>query len=105
VHEDHRVALASGVHRHAVDPDEAHRGPPLGEAVLDGADAVDLDAHDVAVAQPARRLEAHAHAGGRAGGDDVAGVERDAARAGLDQRLDVEDHVARVAVLAQLGLR
>ena len=51
-----------------------------------------------------RRLEAHADARRRAGGDHVAGVERDAARAGLDQRRDVEDHVARVAVLAQLAV-
>ena len=54
--------------------------------------------------QPLRRLEAHADARRRAGGDDVAGIERDAARAGLDQRRDVEDHVAGAAVLAQLAV-
>src|SRR5205085_3512758 len=75
---------------------------PSFEAVLDRADAVDLDPHDVAGAEPLGRLEAHADAGHRAGGDDVAGKERDAARAGLDQRRDVEDHVFGRRVLAEL---
>src|SRR5690242_10788226 len=74
------------------------------EAVLDRADAVDLDAIGVAVDEPLRRLEAHADAGRRAGRDHVARAERDAARARLDERRDVEDQVARGAALAQLGL-
>ena len=44
---------------------------------------------------------AHADAGRRAGGDHVAGKERDAARAGLDQGRDVVDQVLGRAVLAK----
>src|SRR5436853_2797532 len=56
---------------------------PLGqEAVLDLPDAVDRHADDVARLQPARRVHAHADAGGRARGDHVARMQRDAARAG-----------------------
>src|SRR4051795_2644942 len=53
----------------------------LGHAVLDRAEALDLDAHDVAGGQERRRVEADAHARRRAGEDQVAGLER----AGLAQ--------------------
>ena len=49
---------------------------PLGHHwVLEHAQSFDLDAHDVAGAEPARRVEPHAHAGRRAGGHHVAGLE------------------------------
>jgi biopolymer transport protein ExbB len=53
VHEDHRITVAAGVHRHPVDVEEGHRSASLGrgEAVLDRADAVDL-AIDVVAAGP-----------------------------------------------------
>ena len=67
------------------------------DGVLERTDAVDLDAHAIAAAQVFRRVEADADARRRAGGDDVAGIERDAGRDGRDQGRDVEDQVARSA--------
>ena len=45
-----------------------------GDRVLDRAEPLDLDTHDVAGAEEARRVQAHADAGRRAGEDQVAGL-------------------------------
>ena len=52
-------------------------------AIFEATDAVDLDHDDVAVCQQQRGLAAIADAGGRAGQDQVAGLERGELR---DQR-------------------
>src|SRR5690606_11205568 len=48
------------------------------DGVAHGADAFDVGFNHVAGPQPFLRIAACAHAGGRARGDDVAGLERDA---------------------------
>ena len=55
---------------------ELTRGAALRIAVLDRAEALDLDAHDVARLEEARRVHRHADAARRAGEDKVARLER-----------------------------
>jgi hypothetical protein len=57
------------------------------KTVFNHADAVNLDAHDVAPLSGTAAASCHADTGRRAGRNHVAGVERDAARTGLDQCL------------------
>ena len=54
--------------------------------------------------QPFRRVKAHAHAGGRAHGDDRAGEQGHAAAELGDDIRDVKDHQIRGAVLPQLAV-
>ena len=84
VHAHHRIAAAFVLDGDAIESVKCHATT---RTVLDRADAVDLDAHHVARFQPLRRVEPHADAGRRAGRDDVARVQGDAARAGLDQHV------------------
>jgi len=64
------------------------------------AEVVDFEGDDVAGVEIARGLHAEADAGRSAGGDDVAGLEGHELREVVDQMRHVEDHRARVAVLA-----
>ena len=52
---------------------------PVDDRVLDRADALDLAADAVARLEEDRRVAEDADAAGRAGGDDVAGLQGDAA--------------------------
>src|SRR5262245_40068861 len=61
------------------------------DRVLEGAEAGDLEANGVPRLQHHGRLAREAHAGGRAGGDHVAGLERQDAREVADDVADVED--------------
>src|SRR5205814_1867865 len=61
--------------------------------VFDGADAVDLDAHDVAGLEIDGRRTKMSDTGGCAREDDVARLEREGGRQMLDLRRYVEDHV------------
>ncbi len=89
---------------HALDGEAAHRAPPpwilfrrsaaQAHRIFQHADAGELDLHRVAGLQVFRRVEADADADRRAGRDDVAGIERDAGRDGLDQGRHVEDQQA-----------
>ena len=83
----------------AADRDGGH-GRISRTRILEGADAVDLDPDDVAGLEVARRVEADADAGRRAGGDDVAGLQRHAGRDRRDDRRDVEDQEAGIRALA-----
>lgn len=77
---------------------------PRRHQVLEDADAVNLAAHDVAGREPARRVEAHAHTGGRTRGDDVARVERHDARHLSDDLGHPMDEVRRIGALARLAV-
>src|SRR4029453_11779365 len=77
-------------------------GGDLLDGVAERTDTFNLDAHAIAAAQEFGRVEADADSGWRAGGDDVAWIERDAGRDGRDQGWDVEDQVIGRRVLAQL---
>ena len=72
--------------------------------MLDRAQALDLDPHDVSVVQIARRVEGHADAVGRAGEDDVARLERDRLGDEVDELLRAEDQLVGVGVLALLAV-
>jgi len=52
--------------------------------------------------QEARRIHLGAHSGGRAGNENVARTQREHGADAFDEPGDVDDHVAGVAVLAQL---
>ena len=69
----------------------------LDHGVLERADALDLDADGVADLQQAlgERLAHGADPGRRAGGDHVAGLERERLREVRDLLEAVEDHLAR----------
>src|SRR6266508_1239826 len=69
------------------------------------ADMVDLGLHYVAGLHILRRIEAHAHAAGRAGRDHRARLERLAERQHLDRRRNVEDQVADGRVLAGFAVQ
>ena len=68
------------------------------------AEAFDAEADGLAGAEEGGRLHAHADAGGRAGGDDVAGVEREELAEVADELLHAEDHRGGGAVLAALAV-
>ena len=68
------------------------------------AEAFDAEADGLAGAEEDGRLAAHADAGGGAGGDDVAGVEREELAEVADEFLDAEDHRGGRAVLAALAV-
>src|SRR3546814_15726283 len=72
------------------------------EAIFQHADAADLAAHDIAVAEVARRLEADADTGGRASRDHIAGQQGDAGRHRRDDCGNVEEQPAWLAWLARL---
>src|SRR5580704_9293810 len=63
------------------------------------SDAGNLDLDLVAALHPERRLAAHADTVGRAGGDDIAGLEPGHGREIFDDGGDVEDHVIGRVVL------
>ena len=69
------------------------------------ADPLDLDPDDVADLEKAlrERLAHGADPGGRAGGDDVARLERERCRQVRDLLEAVVDHLLGVAVLAELA--
>src|SRR3954451_9042798 len=69
------------------------------DRVLDRAEPLDLDPHDVAVGQQLRRVEVGADPGRRAGEDDVARLQGDRLGQEVDERLGPEDQVRRGAVL------
>src|SRR3712207_6183547 len=75
-----------------------------GYRVLDRAEPLDLDPHDVPAAEEHRRVLPGPDARGRPGQDEVAGLQR----AGLEQEVDdvahAEDEVARRRVLAQVAV-
>src|SRR5262247_2214992 len=71
---------------------------PGDAALLLLAQAGDAEAHLVAGLEVARRLLAHADAGRRAGGDDVAGQQRHEVADVAHQVVDREDHRAGIAV-------
>src|SRR5947207_2629223 len=64
-----------------------------GKALARRAEAVDAELHLVSLDQKARRLLPEADAGGRAGGDDVAGQERHELADVTDERGHVEDEI------------
>ena len=64
--------------------------------------ALDLDAHDVAVDEPAGRVEAHPDPGRGARRDDVTGLEGEDGGQVLDLLPAREDHVVGGRVLAQV---
>src|SRR4051812_46961384 len=64
------------------------------------AEPVDAHGDDVAGLQELRRLHPRAHAGRRAGGDDVARIQRHALAHVRHQRRAIEDQGLRVAGLA-----
>ena len=66
--------------------------------------ARDPEPHHIAGLEVARRLLAHADAGRRAGGDDVAGHQRHEVADVADQMVDREDHRPGVAVLHPLAI-
>src|SRR5438128_653217 len=74
----------------------------LRDAVFQRANAVDLDAHDVAGLEIPRRIKTDADTDRRAGGDDVAGLQRDALRQRRDDGRDVEDEQRYAGILAQI---
>ena len=76
----------------------------LPNGVGEGADALDAAGDFIARVQPFRRVKAHAHAGGRAHGDDRAGEQGHAAAELGDDIRDVKDHPVRGAVLPQLAV-
>ena len=78
--------------------------PRLDEAVLQHADAVDLDPHDVAALRKSGGFRPMPTPAGVPVAMTSPGQQRDAARAGLDQRRDVEDQVGGARVLAQLAV-
>src|SRR3546814_15190604 len=55
------------------------------DLVFKRTDTVDLDSNAVAGFQITGRIKAHAHTGGCAGRNDIAGVKCDSARAGFDK--------------------
>src|SRR3546814_18391569 len=67
------------------------------------AEAGDAEGHDVARFQVDRRLLAHADAGRRAGGDDVAGPQAQEAADVADQVRHAEHHGAGGAILGALA--
>src|SRR5258708_2940017 len=69
------------------------------EALLGPAETVDLQPHDVARPQVRVVGQAERHPGGSAGVDDVAGFEHHVLAQVPDEVSDLEDHVARRAVL------
>ena len=74
------------------------------EAVLEPPDPVDLDGHDVAVAQQHLRLAAEADARGRARQDQVARLERRPLADRRDQVRDREDHQVGRRLLQRLAV-
>src|SRR6185437_12437841 len=74
------------------------------DAVLEHADLRNLHANDVAGLKIARRPAEGADTGGRAGGDDIAGRQRQERREIGDQFRYGEDKVARAAVLYRLAI-
>src|SRR3546814_10312179 len=62
----------------------------------------DLD--DIPEAKPHRRISPRSCAGGGAGDDHVAGLERDEGRNVADQKAKAEDHPRRAVVLPQLAI-
>ena len=74
------------------------------DRVLDRAEALDLDPHDVAGLEVARRLEGLADAVGRAGEDQVARLERAGLGDEVDELLRAEDEVVGGRVLALLAV-
>ena len=72
--------------------------------MLDRAEALDLDPHDVAAAQEARRVHRLADALGRAGEDDVAGLERDVSAMKSTSACGPKIRSAVLRVLAQLAV-
>src|ERR1700741_3412647 len=73
-------------------------------ARLQRADAVDLDADDVAFLEEVGRLGGEADAAGRAGEDHVARHQRHRLAEQRDLVEDVEDKIARVRVLPRLAV-
>ena len=69
------------------------------------ADALDLDLDLVARRERDLRLAEDADAGGRAGQDQVAGLEREDARGVRDEVRDAEDELARPRVLQRLPVQ
>ena len=68
------------------------------------AEAFDAEADGLACAEEGWWFHAHADAGGCAGGDDVAGVEREELAEVADERADAEDHRGGGAVLVALAV-
>src|SRR2546426_158131 len=68
-------------------------------ALASGAEPVDAELHLVSLDEVARRALAESHAGGGAGGDDVAGQERHELADITDERRHVEDELAGRAAL------
>src|SRR3954454_3829600 len=80
------------------------RSRSSGDGMLDVAERLDLDPHDVARAQELPRVHRHADAARRAGQDEVPRLERAGLRDEVDELLRAEDEVARGGVLAQLAV-
>src|SRR5262245_8991461 len=78
------------------------RGGLGDDAVLDRADALDLDPYDVAFVQIAALRAADARR--RPGRDDQARLEREHGRERLDAAIAVEEKLIRVRVLALLAV-
>ena len=76
---------------------------PAIDRIGDLADAVDLDRDGVARLQQPLRVAEDADPGGRAGQDQVAGLERRRARGVADDLVDPEDQVRRRRVLQRLA--
>ena len=76
----------------------------FGDAVLEHADPVDLHPDGVAGPEPDLRVHPQADDGRRPGGDDVARLQRELPGQEGDDRGDVEDEGAVVAILAKLAV-
>src|SRR6476469_6521377 len=72
---------------------------PLDQVGVDGADAFDGGDELVARCEESGRRAGAAHAGGRAGEDEVTGQERRDRRQSVDQCVDPEDEIGRAALL------
>src|SRR3546814_20967128 len=72
------------------------------DLVFKRTDTVDLDSNAVAGFQITGRIKAHAHTGGCAGRNDIAGVKCDSARAGFDKGGQVKNKVLCLTILPKL---
>src|ERR1700736_6135995 len=68
------------------------------------SDALDLDPNDITDLEPRLSRAKCRHAAGRAGRDDIAGLEGEYRRKLLDQGGTIEDQVARVGGLTDFSV-
>jgi hypothetical protein len=72
--------------------------------IFDRADSIDLTAHSIARLEEARWIQSNTHAFGRAGGDEIAGLEGESGGQIGDLGPDAVNQLPSVAVLARLSV-